>query len=183
MERLLKAPRSLLVATALLMMFAIPAMAQNGSITMFVECETEPEGLIITNDTDEDIVVMGITSSFEADGDPERDLNVTVASGDYEYIYIGEEVRGGGDNIFNNEESESAKVYVAGQTFTVGCDAGPVAFDPGGERRPEPTGQVPGGMGKSGAGGLAGGASVPLGMMGLAASSLLAAGYAVLRCR
>jgi len=48
MERVFKTLRSLLIAMALLMMLAIPAMAQNGSITIAVDCGA-PESVTVTN--------------------------------------------------------------------------------------------------------------------------------------
>ncbi len=82
------------------------------------------------------------------------------------------------------EPLETGMTYTAEYTFGTGADddkveptAAPI------EPTPAPTKEVPDGMGKSGAGGLATGASVPWGPIGLAASGLLAAGYAVLRGR
>ena len=109
---------------------------------------------------------------------------------------IGDESATGSDNVFNNEENEPATAYVADDTFEVGCD-GAESFPIGVPTRatptptvgpeetptPEPTKGMPGEMPNKGAGGLTTGASVPWGTLGLAASALLAAGYAVIRRR
>lgn len=144
-----------------------------------------------------------MNSSANREGNPEIDLIVDILAGASRTVDFGS-VSGSG-NIFANGEGEDAIVFISGESYTVHCgdeDLGSETFQVDGgpeptvapiepttgpaptEVRPEPTGQVPGGgMGKVGAGGLVTGASVPWGTMGLAASGLLAAGYAVIRRR
>ncbi len=108
----MKTLRALLSALALLALLAIPALGQTGNVTVSLDCYNDPEGVIVNNATDAAITVTGVTSSSEPDGDPERNLNVTVAAGATVRIAIGAEA-GGSDNIFNNDLNESATVYTS----------------------------------------------------------------------
>ncbi|MDP9353433.1 MAG: hypothetical protein M3P51_18085 [Chloroflexota bacterium] len=77
----MKITRALLSALALLALLAVPAFAQAGNVTVSLDCYNDPEGVVVTNETDAAITITGVTSSSEPDGDPERVLNVTVAAG------------------------------------------------------------------------------------------------------
>jgi len=187
--------RSLLTALALLALYALPAAAQNGSITIEVDCGA-PESVTVTNDTDAALALEGVNSSVDMEGDPEIDLNTEIAAGETVTENFGTST--GSGNIFANEEGEDAIVFIAGKSYTVNCgdeDFGEATFQVGDvteatpvpepEETPEPeaTKEMPGTMPNNGAGGLAAGASVPWASFGLVASGMLAAGYAVLRRR
>ncbi len=193
MEKLLKALRSLLMAMALLAMLALPAMAQNGSITIAVDCGA-PESVTVTNDTDATLTLEGVNSSVDMVGNPEIDVNTEITAGTSATESFG--TSSGSGNIFANGEGEDAIVFISGKTYTVNCgdeDFGEDTFQVGDVTEatptpeppidPTPTPETPGKMPPTGGGGLATGASVPWGTMSLAASGLLAAGYAVLRRR
>ncbi len=155
--------------------------------------------MIVTNETDEAITITGVTSSSKPDGDPERNLNVTVAAGATERIDIGAEAAGS-DNIFDNELNESATVYTSVGEITpsceeaagiaVGVDEGDdVTIDEdeqqdthGDDQGDEQQGEMPEQMPENGAGGMAP-TPFPVGNTLAGASVLLAAGYAGLRRR
>lgn len=157
---------------ALLMVaFALPAFAAEGTVTASIECYTEPESLTVTNDTDTDLEVTGITSSEDAQGDPEVNLSGTVAAGETETFEIGAESPGGGDNIFDNEVIEGSTVYTSLGELNPSCE-NPDTLELGEQPQPPPTG----------AGGMAGG-GLPSGGLAAGVTMLLAGGYAALRRR
>ncbi len=179
------------MALALLAMLAFPGLAQTGNITVTLDCYNDPEGVTVNNATDAAITVTGVTSSSEPDGDPERNFDVTVAAGDTVRIDIGAEAAGS-DNIFDNELNESATVYTSAGNVTPTCEEAAgigVGLGDGDEvtigedDQDDQQDEMPGEMPDTGAGGLATGASVPWGSLGLMTSGLLAAGYALIRRR
>jgi hypothetical protein len=181
--------KALLTALALLALYALPAAAQDGSITITIDCGA-PESITVRNDTDEALVLESVNSSEGQTSDVEIDLgNTEVAAGASETINFGD--MAGGGNIFNNDLEETATVMISGMERQLMCDNGDVVTETFqiGERTPEPSPDnvpptpEPPTMPTTGGGGLATGASVPWGSLGLAASGLLAAGYAVLRRR
>ncbi|MDP9381552.1 MAG: hypothetical protein M3Q29_15670 [Chloroflexota bacterium] len=132
----MKTLRSLLTALALLALFAVPAFAQNGSVTISVDCGA-PEGATITNDTDETLTVEGVNSSEDQVGDPEIDLDLTIEPGDEESADWGSST--GGGNIFENGEAETATFLTSFGDLDVECgtdDAGSETFEFG---QPAPT--------------------------------------------
>jgi hypothetical protein len=147
-------------------------------------------------------VLESVTSSENETSGAEIDLdNTEVAAGASQTINFGD--MAGGGNIFNNDLEETATVVISGVERELVCDNGDVVtrtFQVGGPPvqpteppqptvgpeetpTPEATKETPEMPGKAGGGGLATGASVSWGSLGLAASGLLAAGYAVLRRR
>lgn len=125
----------------LLAILAFPALAQTGSITITIDCGTE-ENVTVENDTDETLVLEGINSSEDRNGNPEDDLDVTIAAGESGTAAIGE---GGGvaGSIFANGEEETATVFISGEVYAVACgpdDAGSATFEFGElQATPEPT--------------------------------------------
>lgn len=109
---------------ALLSILAIPALAQSGTITVALSCYSEPEVLTLTNSTDVAVTVTGITSSANADGDPERNLEAIANPGETINIQIGADSPTGSDNIFNNELNESATVYTSAGDIQATCEEG-----------------------------------------------------------
>ena len=79
MERHLKA---LLIALALLALYAVPVAAQgasgSGSITITIDCGA-PESIIVENNTDEAISLETVNSSEGRTSDVEIDLDNTEA--------------------------------------------------------------------------------------------------------
>lgn len=173
---------------ALLMMLAVPVLAQTGNITVTLDCYNDPEGVTVNNATDASITVTGVTSSEEPDGDPERSLDVTVAAGDTVRIDIGAE-EASSDNIFNNELNESATVYTSVGNVTPTCEEAAgigVGLGDGDEVTTSDDDQDDGQeaeMPDTGAGGLAPGATIPVGTAAAGLTMLVGAGFAVLRQR
>ncbi len=196
--------KALLIALILLALYAAPVAAQGSSITIEVDCGSE-ESVTVTNDTAETLTLEGVNSSAGMEGNPEIDLNLEIDADSTETTDFGD-ISGSG-NIFANGEGEDAIVFISGQSYIVNCgeeDFGSETFNVGTPPveatkepivrptevveteetpTPEATKETPEMPGKAGGGGLATGASVPWGSLGLAASGLLAAGYAVLRRR
>ncbi len=173
-------------------MLAVPVLAQTGNITVTLDCYNDPEGVTVNNATDAAILVTGVTSSDEPDGDPERSLDVTVAADDTVRVDIGAD-GASSDNIFNNELNESATVYTSAGNVTPTCEESAgigVGLGDGDEvttgEDDQDDGQDDGQeaeMPDTGAGGLSPGATIPVGNVAAGLTMLLGAGYAVLRER
>ncbi len=194
----MKITRALLSALALLALLAVPAFAQSGSFTVTINCGA-PESITVDNTTDGTLVLEGVNSSENQEGDPEIDLGGReVAAGASVTINFGD-VSGTG-NIFNNDLDETATVMVSGAQYKLLCEMGGTVtetFQIGGvtpeptpevratevtEARPEATPVMPTGPGKNGAGGMAP-TPFPVGQALAGASVLIAAAYAGLRRR
>ncbi len=194
MERLLKALRSLLMATALLILLALPAFAQagaDGDITISVSCETDPEEVSIANNTDDvSLMVEEVSSLVGGETFPVGEGNAVTGIEPGETLTYefgpGADERLSGEFIF--EDDDAAEGVVVGLRavdstlgdYTVRCVESPASFEIVSQ---DQQGESPDEMPDTGAGGLATGAALPWGPTGLAASGLLAAGYAVIRRR
>lgn len=194
MKRFLALP----VALALLALFAFPAFAQSGTITITIDCGA-PESISLVNNTDEDLVLESLTSSVNPTSGNEIDLgDVEVAAGNNTTVAYGDSA--GGGNIFNNDETETATVTISGDEFELMCDMGgtvteefrvgaqvepttapvPVQPEPGVVETPTPT--MPKVPSRAGGGGLAGG-GIPIAPLVGALSLLAAGGVVALRRR
>jgi len=162
MERHLKA---LLVALVLLALYAVPVAAQDGDrdcmdFNSQAEAQQyfEENGGSATNNVDDlDRNNNGVACENNIGDYPDPATDLTPA-----------------------EEVQPTPAPTLEPTEQGTPEVGPTVAT---EIRPEATKEMPDGMGNTGAGGFATGASVPWGSLGLAASGLLAAGYAVLRRR
>ncbi len=137
----LKITRALLSALALLALLAVPAFAQSGSFTVTIECGA-PESITVDNNTDGTLVLEGVNSSENQEGDPEIDLGgEEVAAGASVTINFGD-VSGSG-NIFNNDLDETATVMISGEQYELTCEMGGTAAETfqinGTTPTPEPT--------------------------------------------
>jgi len=116
--------KALLIALALLALYALPAAAQDGSITITIDCGA-PESITVRNDTNEALVLESVNSSEGRTSDVEIDLgNTEVAAGASETINFGD--MAGGGNIFNNDLEETATVMISGMERQLVCDNGDV---------------------------------------------------------
>lgn len=156
-----------------------------GDITISVSCDTDPETVSIANNLEELPISIVEISSLN---DPREN----------EPFFIGEELAAGesvtfesgaaadervltNQFIFDNDAEDEGVAVTIGpepilQTLRVECNASPDTFE-------ILDGKMPDGMGQTGAGGMAGGAGLPVGNLAAAASLILAGGYVVLRRR
>ncbi len=103
----------LLTALMLLVLSASAASAQSQIGTVSLDCYSEPEGITVASNTLRTSVrVIGATSTYQPEGDPERVLNVTVPVGETVTIPIGNESPTASDNIFNDDLNETGLVYI-----------------------------------------------------------------------
>ncbi len=188
----MKTIRATLVALALLALMALPALAggkppdgkppEGGDITISVSCTTNPEQLSITNNLRELPISIVEISSID---DPREN----------EPFFIGEEIGPGetitfesGDAadenvltnqfIFDNENLENEGVIVRIgpepilDDFEVGCNQSPETFEVLDDDDQQETPEMP----DTGAGGMSGGAGLPIGNIAAAGSLLVQRG-------
>ncbi len=199
----MKTIRATLMALALLALMALPALAggkppdgkptEGVDITISVSCTTNPEQVSIANNLRELPISIVEISSID---DPREN----------EPFFIGEEIGPGetitfesGDAadenvltnqfIFDNENLENEGVIVRIgpepilDDFEVGCNQSPETFEVLGDDDQDDDEQETPQMPDTGAGGMSGGAGLPIGNIAAAGSLLAAGAYAMRRRR
>ncbi len=191
-ERQLKTLRATVAAMFVLMLMAVPALAQEGSpgdITISVSCGTDPEEVSIANNLEDlPISVLEISSV----GGASFTINDEIGPGETVTYESGEAA----DNnvltpsfIFDENDPEEGVIVRIGpepilDDYTVLCNQSPESFDViDDDQDDDQQGEIPDGTGNTGAGGMAGAAGLPIGSIAAAASLLIAAGYAAYRRR
>ncbi len=195
-ETALKTLRATLAALLLLALMAFPALAQEFSGTITVDCFSDPETVTVENTGSTPFVVDSITSLNDPRENEPFDVSVEVEAGESVTFESGETADANvlvNQFIFDNEaDDEGVEVVVntegEGATTSVDCNDGSGTFagTPGTGPTPTPTDgkPMPGKMPNNGGGGMAtGSAGLPIGNALAGLTLLVGAGYAVVRRR